>query len=93
VDGVFSTTGYWDVDDSPESAWLREGVLPKVWVFLHEQSEDQVRYVEGEWIYDKEESGESWLEVQAWHKNAEPGAAPNGGPSRKSATRESPRDR
>jgi hypothetical protein len=65
ADRVFSTTGYVNIDDSPESAWLREGVLPRVRVFLHEHIEHQVRYVEGEWNYNKEESGESWLEVPA----------------------------
>lgn len=43
---VLSTGSYWDVDDSPASAWLREGVLPKVRVFLHEHRDHPVCYVD-----------------------------------------------
>lgn len=71
VDRVFSTAGYWDVDESSDSARLRDGVLPKVRTFLHEHREHSVRYVDEMWIYDREEKGEEWVEVITWHKNAE----------------------
>ena len=71
MDRVLSAADYWNIDDSPESDWLRVGVLPKVRVFLEEHREHAIRYVDEEWIYGREESGDSWLEVETWCKNAQ----------------------
>lgn len=71
VDRVFSAACYWDVDESSESAWLRERVLPKVRTFLQEHGEHSVLYVDEVWIYEREEKGEKWLEVATGYKNDE----------------------
>jgi len=46
VDRVLSATKYWNIDGSPESAWLREKVLPKVRVFLQNHRDHAVAYVD-----------------------------------------------
>lgn len=78
IDRVFSTGGYWETDDVPTSNWLREGVLPKVRAFLQEHREHSVLYVDEDWIYHREDIGESWREVETWHKIAKPSARANG---------------
>lgn len=72
VERVFATNGYWDIDDSLQSAWLRECVLPRVRVFLQEHRDHHVRYADEEWIYDQQELDESWQEILTWRKDFEP---------------------
>ncbi|WP_442483562.1 hypothetical protein [Aeoliella sp. SH292] len=72
IDRVLATPGYWNVDDSLKSAWLRECVLPKVRNFLREHRDHSIRYVDEEWIYDQKELADSWREIQTWRKNSEP---------------------
>jgi hypothetical protein len=80
VDRVLSATEYWSPDDSRESAWLREKVLPKVRPFLLDHQGHGLIYVEEGWVYDREEDGEEWSEVETWQKKAEPGDPPNSRP-------------
>lgn len=77
VDRVFAASDYWNIDDSSQSAWLRDGVLPKVRKFLLEHHAHTILYVNEFWIYAKEESGEAWAEVETWCKNAEPDSGGN----------------
>ncbi len=66
VPAVLAATEYWTIDRSPESTWLRDGVLPKVHAFLIEHERHGVVYVEDEWIWNREEAGESWAEIETW---------------------------
>jgi hypothetical protein len=68
VERILSATEYWGIDDSPESAWLREKVLPKVRSFLLEHQQHETVYVDEQWIYGREEEGQEWSEVETWCK-------------------------
>jgi hypothetical protein len=73
VPRVLAANEYWDIGDSPESAWLREGVLPKVRAFLAEHESHGIVYVEDEWLWNREDAGESWTEIHTWGEEVDPG--------------------
>jgi hypothetical protein len=63
---VLSAKEYWEIDNTPQSAWLREGVLPKVRIFLLEHQDHSIAYVDEMWIDSREEKGETWSEIETY---------------------------